>query len=54
MRLGALPQLDDEHRVGVLVADSHLVRQTAGRCEGVAALREVSHQFIALAGDDTE
>ena len=54
MRFRALPKFHDEHRIGVVVADPHLVRQAADLPEGVIALSQVSDQLITLATDRTK
>jgi len=51
MRLLVFPQLHDKHGVRVILVDSHLVGKAADLPKGLAAPRQMTHQFVALTRD---
>jgi len=54
MSFGALPEFHHKHRVEVIVADAHLIREATDLFEGVTALGQMSDQFITFTRDDAE
>ncbi|GAA1721625.1 hypothetical protein GCM10009809_16610 [Isoptericola hypogeus] len=54
MRLLRRPQLGDEHRVRLVVADADLVEQAARVCQLRAVLREVRDKLVTPAGGRAE
>ena len=50
---GALPQLDNEHRVRIIVPDSHVVSEAADLAQLVVAADQVSDELIPPPGDST-
>lgn len=54
MRLGTLPQLDDEDGVRLLIVDADLVAETADARQMIAARGQMLNQGVTLSGENPE
>lgn len=52
MRLGTLPQLDDEDSVGLFIIDADLVAETADARQMIAARGQMLNQGVTLSGSN--